>query len=195
MILPAPVVPFVAGETPGDRIARIVRSYAGCVALGAHPVRREELAALVGRGVDDESVVTWETNCCTFALGVLSAAGVVYHGLQVPLVNGAEFGVLVALGVSFQAWRTPAPGDGPPPRGALLWYHVDGKNVDHVEIALDPPDEHGGGGRPHNAITVGRGGDDHWSWGRPLHRWLDPDALQIGIVEENAPDTLPAAGA
>ena len=157
-----------------------------------HP-RRGDLAALVGRGVDDESVVTWQTNCCTFALGVLAAAGVDYHGLKSPLVNGQEFGVLVALGVSLDAWRTPQPGDPPPPAGAMLWYRIAGTNDDHVEVMLAAPDEHGGGGRPDNAITAGRG-DVHWSWSRPLHRWLDPDALGIATVEESAPDTLPAAG-
>jgi hypothetical protein len=188
MILPAPTFPAVLGESAGARIVRIVRAYVGC---SLH-VRRQDLAALVGRGVDDEAIVGWETNCCTFALGVLAAAGVDFPSLRIPLRNGFEFGVLVQLGNRFDAWRKPAPGDPPPPAGALLWYEIDGTNDDHVEIMLAPPDEHGGGGRPDNAITSGRG-DVHASWSRPLHRWLDPEALCLPDPHVDPDQTLQPA--
>jgi len=172
-VLPAPQFPPVVGETGGQRIARIVKAYVGC----SLAVRREDLAALVGRGIDDESIVTWETNCCTFFLGVLTAAGLDFPALKVPLKNGEEFGVLVAIGDHFNAWRVPAPSE-LIPEGAGLWYHVSGKNVDHVEAVLAPPDGHGGGGRTNNAIEE-ETGDLHWGAGRPLYKWLDPSALQL----------------
>jgi hypothetical protein len=36
--------------------------------------------------------------------------------------------------------------------------------------------EHGGGGRPYNAITIERG-DIRWSWGRPLRHLIDPERM------------------
>ena len=190
MILPAPSFSLVAGEAPGDRIARIVRAYAGCVPCGpvAGQVRRVELAALVGRGVMDASFVDVATNCATFALGVLAAAGVAHRVLSEPTRPQMAFSDLVILGNDLFAWRVPGPAT--PPRGALMWYRLPNLNDDHVEVALDPPDEHGGGGRPLNAVTVGRGGDEHWSWSRPLWRWLDPEALGIPLaVADVGPDT------
>jgi hypothetical protein len=191
VILPAPSFLPIVGESGPARVVRIVRAFAGC---SLH-VRRAELAALVGRGVDDESVVAWETNCCTFALGVLFAAGVDFPALRIPLVNGAEFGILVSLGYHFGAWRTVVPSE-IPPAGAAVWYRTPTppggkpKNDDHVEFALDGLDEHGGGGRPDNAIEIQRG-NVHVSAGRPLYRWLDPNALGLPDAIASAPDPAP----
>ena len=183
VILPAPSFPPVVGESPGARVARITRSYVGC---SLHE-RFDELAALVGRGVDETSVATWENNCCTFVLGVLSAAGLTFPPLQVPLVNGREFGVLEAIGDHFNAWRVPAVSE-LIPTGAILWYHVDGKAIDHAELMLTPPDEHGGAGRKDNGVAAGQS-DVHTSEGRPLYRWLDPDALNLPDANVETADT------
>jgi hypothetical protein len=187
-ILAAPTYALVPGESPGRRIARIVGLYAGC-SLSA---RREELAALVGRGVCDESIVAWQTNCATVALGVLAAAGVQHRVLSTPTANGRAFSDLVQLGVDLGAWRDPAT-DGPPVMGAALWYALAGQNDDHVEFLVDPGGPvHGGGGRPNNAVTVATG-PVALSCGRPLHRWLDPERLGLPVAEATAEDVEPHA--
>ena len=176
MILPAPAIPFVPGELPGVRIARIVQMYAGC-ALGT---RQDELAALIGRGVCDESMVAWRTNCATFALGVLAASGCSHYILEAPTLIGRAFSDLVQLGNEMHAWQ---PGNsGPIPVGALLHYGITGENDDHAEFYLSPiGPQHGGGGRPDNAITVGTG-PVALSMGRPIEQWLDPGALGITVA-------------
>lgn len=172
-VLPAPSFPPVVDESSGARIARIVRFYVGC---SIHQ-RFDELAALVGRGVDNTDVALWETNCCTFVLGVLAAAGVDCLALRVPLQNGDEFGVLEAIGDAFSAWRMPAVSE-LIPVGAVLWYHRDdGKNRDHAEVMLTPPDGHGGAGRQDNGVSLGLSDVHVSSLGVPLYKWLDPDAL------------------
>jgi hypothetical protein len=174
-ILPAPSFPPIVGESPGARIARIVKFYADC---SIHQ-RFDELAALIGRGVDSTSVALWQTNCGTFALGVLSAAGVDFLALRVPLVNGREFGVIEAIGDHFAAWRMPAVSE-LIPSGALLWYHRDdGKNQDHAEFMLTPPDEHGGAGRQDNGVSSSTSDVHVSALGVPLYRYLDPDALNL----------------
>lgn len=184
MILPAPSFPPRAGETGGARIARIMQVYAGC-SLSS---RRDELAALVGRGIDDESVVQWATNCATFALGVLFAAGCPFDGLKAPLKNGLEFSLLVTLGDHYGAWRIAVPSEYPP-AGALMWYRIAGTNDDHVEIMLQPPDHHGGGGRAGNAISS-EIGNVHVSVGRPLYKWLDPAAIGLPDAVVDTVDTV-----
>lgn len=185
MIVPIPDFPPIPGETPGGRIVRIVRQYVGCSLQS----RADELGALVARGVDDPlRVVGIKTNCAMFAIGVLAAAGVDHELLRKPYVNGMAFAWLVQIGDDFNAWRTPAPSELLPP-GAALWYEIPGLNDDHVEFVLQPPDEHGGGGRPNNAITSGHG-DYHTSWNRPIHRWLDPSAL--GLADPHVDPTDPA---
>lgn len=183
-ILPAPSFPPVVGESPGARIARIIRFYVGCSLYK----RFNDLASLIGRGVDDVSVATWETNCCTFILGVLAAAGVDFLALRVPLENGREFGVLEALGDHFNAWRMPAVSE-LIPVGAILWYHVDGKTIDHAEGMLTPPDEHGGAGRKDNGVSSGSSDVHVSALGAPLYRWLDPDALNLPDANVSADDT------
>jgi hypothetical protein len=194
-VLPAPVFAPVVGETSSMRIVRIMKSYEGC-SLSA---RRADLAALVGRGIDDELVVEWKTNCETFALGVLFAAGIDLVELCIPLRNGREAEVLDAIDKKFHAWRTAATSESPP-AGALMHYRsspyrtrADGSTIydDHVEFMLEAPDLHGlslhgGGGRENNEITIERG-NIHFSAGKPLCRWLDPVALNL--PDAAAPDT------
>jgi hypothetical protein len=182
MILPAPVAAYRAGESPGDRIARIVRLYEGCSADGNGALR---LAALVGRGVNDQSFVQVRSNCATFALGVLACAGVVSPELQEETKIGAAFSDLVAIGYRFAAWEVPSS-DVEIPVGAALWYRIDGTNDDHVEFQLDGG-QHGGGGRAGNAVTV-ETGPVMLSVGRPLYRWLDPDRLEIAVVAAASAD-------
>ncbi len=188
MILPAPSFPIVPGESPGDRLARIVAHYAGC-SLGT---RQDELAALVGRGVCDSSIVAWKTNCASFALGVLAAAGCPHPILQKPTLIGHAFSDLVAIGYALGAWR-PWASSGSITVGAALWYETTpAAGDDHVEFYLSPDGPtHGGGGRADNAITVGKGAVD-LSWGRPVHQWLDPEELGIPFTPAAPPeDTEP----
>ena len=185
MILPVPVFPPVPNESPGARIWRIATSYAGCVPLGPHPVRRSDLAALVGRGVNDEMWVAVMSNCATFALGALAAAGVHHERLSHATAIGMAFSDMVQIGIDFGAWRAPAD-SGPPPLGALCWYRVAGTNDDHVEVCGPGDDEHCGGGRPLNAVTHDVGPVIE-SCGRPLYKWLDPDVTRATAPTDPAP--------
>ena len=179
MILPAPVFIPVLGEDSGARVVRIVRSYVGCALHDpAHPLlpnsRFVDLAALVGRGVDDESIAYVSTNCGTFSLGVLKAAGCQHKLLTQKYVSGMAIAWLNEIGQYFSAWRTIAK-DGPPLPGCLCWYEIAGLNDDHVEWELDNGD-HGGGGRADNGITVEHG-PVTLSLGRPMKAWLDITSL------------------
>lgn len=177
-ILPAPTYPIGAGESPGELIARIVRVYAGC----SCKVRRDELAALVGRGVQDESIVTWRTNCALFALGVLAAAGVRHTLLAEPTRIEMAFCDLVRIGDDLGAWRDPATA-GAIPVGAWMWYRLPGLNDDHIECFLSNlGPEHGGAGRADNAVTIATG-IPALSCGRPMYRWLDPEDLGIATLD------------
>jgi hypothetical protein len=173
MIVPVPSFPPVIGESGGDRIVRIIRAYDGC-SLSS---RTADLGALVARGVDEPAdVVRITTNCAMFALGVLKAAGCQHRLLDRPWQTGVVFAWIVQIGNDMNAWKPPTAGL--PPVGSALWYRIPGTNDDHVEFYMSAPDEHGGGGRPNNAITVGYG-DIHSSWSRPLWRYLDPDCLGL----------------
>ncbi len=190
------------GETPGQKIVRIVRSYVGC----SLSERADELGALVGRGVDDpKRAVTVKTNCATSALGVLKLAGCPSPILDRPYLSanglapganaiawvlelGRAMGALVTL-------QTPGVITVKPSVGALLHYGTPGKNNDHVEwllseIAPSGAADTGGGGRADNAITEGRQ-VIAWNNGRPLLHWLDPDKLGIkpyGDIDEAYPN-------
>jgi hypothetical protein len=170
-VLQAPSYPPVQGESSGQRLARIVRTYAGCSLSN----RRQDLAALVGRGVDDESIVTVQTNCATFSLGVLAAAGCPHPLLTKPYVNGMAVAWMSQIGNDLGAWRDPSDA---PVTGACLWFEGAGNN-DHFEWLLDPSEPaHGGGGRPDNAISIEVGQIATSLW-RPLHKWLDPERLLL----------------
>lgn len=185
MILPAPSFPPVIGESAGARIWRVVLWYIGCSLTH----RRAELAALVG-----ENSVTWETNCETFAIGVLRALGLDLPDVQGPLKNGLEGSVLEHVAARAGGWRAPVPGEAPP-EGSLMHYHsvpyrttAAGAVIydDHVEWMGDGPDHHAGGGRPGNLIADGHG-DVHWSAGRPMVGYIPPEAFGL-------PDAMAAGG-
>jgi hypothetical protein len=182
MILPAPIFAPVIGEDSGARIVRIVRSYVGCSLSN----RCSDLAALVGRGVDDSSIVAWKTNCAVFVLGVLYAAGCPWPVLQRPLTVGTAFSVLVSLGQFYNAWKNPVT-EGPPIPGAAMWYETPGDNDDHAEFHLGGAlgDEHGGGGRADNLISIGDS-PEATSLSMPMHRWLD--IQMIGLPDATAPE-------
>lgn len=181
------------GETPGQKIVRIVRTYVGC----SLSIRADELGKLVGRGVDDpKRAVTVKTNCGMFALGVLAEADVRSDILDRPYLaaNGLAPGAnaiawLLELGRAKGALvpvPVPMPLSVKPPMGALLHYGTPGKNNDHMEwllseVAPSGAADTGGGGRTNNAITAGRG-VVAWNNGRPLLHYLDPDKLGIEVV-------------
>jgi hypothetical protein len=170
------------GESPGDKLCRIVRSYVGC----SLKVRRSELAALVARGVDDpESVVTISTNCGMFALGVMAEAGVDDPLLDRKYVTGMAIAWLRQIGLNRKALvRYTGPHGPQPSAGSLLRYETPSKNDDHVEWLLSSLDaqgggSHAGGGRPDNAITLVERGIVTSSLGRPLVEFWDPNLLGI----------------
>lgn len=182
------------GESAGEKLARIVKYYAGC-SLSA---RVEELGKLVARGVDDPGrVVGIKTNCGMFALGVMAEAGVDDPLLDKPYVTGMAIGWLRQIGINRGALvKLEHPGMlgvHKLPVGALLRYNTAGKNNDHVEWLLSEPDakahaQHGGGGRTNNAITVtaadaaANAGLITWNFGRPLVEYWDPAKLGIELV-------------
>lgn len=179
------------GESPGQKLARIVRSYAGC----SMSFRADDLGALVARGVDDPNVVIHvTTNCGMFALGVMAQAGVNSPILDRKYVTGMAIAWLREIGLKLGALLQYTGPHGPQPKlGALLRYNTAGKNDDHVEWMLSDIDagghaEHGGGGRTNNAITVcaadapNNAGLVTWNYGRPLVEFWDPDKLGIEIV-------------
>lgn len=180
MILPKPQYKPNPGESPGQFIARIVMDYVGC----SLSQNRQKLAALVGRGVDDESIVGIKTNCATFALSTLYAAGCPHTLLAEPYKIGMAFAWLDQIGRDLGAWM-PFAGT-LPPVGAVCHYAIGGTGDDHAEFVLDQSGLHGGGGRSQNAITIST---DHpplaYNWGRPMVRYLDPSKLSL-------PDTITA---
>ena len=179
------------GESPGDKLARIVRHYVGCSLL----VREDELGQLVARGVDDpKRVVGIKTNCGMFSLGVMAEAGVDDPILDRKYYDGAAIGWLRQIGLNRKALRKYSGPTGPQPKvGSLLRYNTAGLNDDHVEWLLSSVDQHGyaehaGGGRKDNAITlVNADAPKHaglvtWNYGRPLVEFWDPELLGIEIV-------------
>lgn len=173
------------GETPGAKLVRLLKSYAGCSLND----RRDELGQLVARGVDvPEQVVTVATNCGTSALGIMALAGVPDPLLDHKYVSGMAIAWLRQIGINKGALVKYTGKNGPQPKlGSLLRYNTAGKNDDHVEWMTSDIDsnghaEHGGGGRDHNAITVSPSSDVTSSWGRPLVEFWDPDMLGIEVV-------------
>lgn len=196
MPVPIPNFDFVAGESNGDRLARIVQFYVG----SSLSSRAGELGALVARGVDDPTaVVSIKTNCATFSLGVLAAAfGSVAAAtagnalLTKPYQNGMAFAWLVEIGNAWGAWVKAVPGQ-IIPVGACMHYGTPGLDNDHAEWMLTEPDTHGGGGRTNNAVTLGQS-DPHTNLGRPLIAWLDPDQIPLPQVAAAVAVADPAAG-
>ena len=182
----APVYDLIPGETPGQRIARILCGYDGCSAK----VNRAKLAAFVCRGIEDESFVDVSTNCAVVGLAILYAAGVQHKLLQTKYVNGMAFAWMVQIGNDLGAWEIPSANNYPTV-GSGLWYEIAGQNDDHYEtlVGLNPT-RHAGGGRPGNFVTAGPGQIDY-SWGRPLRRWLNPDKLGLTVIAANVTDVEP----
>lgn len=189
---------LIVGESKGERLARIVRSFDGCSLSN----RRQELGELVARGVDSaDEVVAIRTNCGTFSLGILASAcattsvdeaRAAHPLLATPYVTGMAFAWLETIGRSWGAWRAAKPGD-IVPVGALMHYGIVGRTVDHAEWLLSEPDEHGGGGRTNNAVSIGHG-DPHWSLGRPLLEWMDPELMPIPTVDTQVQVSDAASG-
>lgn len=173
------------GESAGEKLARIVKFYAGC---SLHH-RVDELGKLVARGVDEPGkVVGVRTNCGMFALGVMAEAGVDDPLLDRPYVTGQAIAWLRQIGLNRHALRTYSGAKGPQPKlGSLLRYNTHGKNDDHVEWLLSDVDAlgqavHGGGGRTDNGITVTGKSLITWNYGRPLVEFWDPDLLGIEVL-------------
>lgn len=184
-VSPIVTLPVVPGETPGDRLVRIIKGYVGCSLSN----RRDELGVLVARGVDDpKRVVTIATNCGMTALGVMALAGVQDAILNKPYVSGMAISWLRQIGIDLGALMKYIGPNGPQPKvGSLLRYNTHGKNDDHVEWLLTSPiknvADHAGGGRSNNAITLARGLVT-WNVGRPLVEFWDPDKLGIPTLPQ-----------
>lgn len=186
------------GESPGDKIIRILKSYDGCSLK--HDADR--LGKLVARGVDKPAeVIGIKTNCGMTALGVWAEAGVDHPILDKPYVSQMAIAWLVQIGIDRRALVKYTEGGSKPKRGALLHYKTPGENNDHVEFLLSDVDEHwnalhGGGGRADNLISVAKQpGVVLWNNGRKLFQFWDPDKLGIELVplgsdiNEAYPDT------
>lgn len=190
--VPYATLPSVPGEQPGEKLVRIVLDHVGC-SLSRN---REKLGELVSRNVDKpEAVVAIATNCATTALGVMAFAGVRHELLNKPYVSGMAVGWCRIIGQDLGALVKYTGKSGPQPKvGSLLRYNTSGKNDDHVEWLLSTMDErgsadHGGGGRPNNAVTREYGGVMH-SYGRPLVEFWDPDKLGIDVVKIDDSNSL-----
>lgn len=167
------------GESAGQHVARIVRGLVGVSLVHDHD-RLVDLFRL--NELDDraEIVASMKTNCGTFMRQIWLLAGCDADLILCPYVVGMavswdleaarRLGALAPAG----SWRQIGEGWG-------LHYGTPGRNDDHVEFALGEPDsagvcEHAGGGRPENAITLGKG-DIRWSCGRPLLHAINPERM------------------
>lgn len=165
------------GETTGEHVARIVRALDG-ISLHSHA---DHLAELFWANEETEAraslVSSWKTNCGTSMRCVYALAGSDLDLILCPYVVGRAVSWVLQAAMTAKAllpgthWRSLGPGWG-------MHYGTPGLNNDHVEFCLSVPDavgiaDHGGGGRPDNAITVGRGSILSSS-GRPLLSIIDP---------------------
>jgi hypothetical protein len=163
--------------SPADLFAMLVQKYVGC----SISLRKDELGALVCRGVDDpDQSVQIKTNCGMFSLGIMYEAGVQHDLLRRKYVSGMAIAWLRAIGKDLKALQKYNKNN-KPIAGSLLHYYTAGNNDNHVEWLLSDIDdqgcaEHGGGGRTNNAITTGSG-NVLWNYGRPLQEWWDPNML------------------
>jgi hypothetical protein len=163
--------------SPADLFVMLVKKYEGC---SIH-IRKDDLGALVCRGVDDpEQTVLIKTNCGMFSLGIMHEAEVQHDLLSHKYVSGMAIAWLRTIGKDLKALQKYSK-DNKPKAGSLLHYYTAGKNDNHVEWLLSDIDdqgcaEHGGGGRTDNAITIGSG-NVLWNYGRPIQEWWDPDML------------------
>lgn len=182
------------GESPGEHIARMVRSCAG-VSLDHHP---EKLAAIFFANERDAAtarqVSTSKTNCGTTMRQFMCLGGCdhplarcaykVGRAVTWVLTIAREKGALLPP----KRWREAGPGWGlhyatPVPAGHKPL------NDDHVEWLLQAPDSagvalHGGGGRSRNAITLAGPNSILWSSGRPLRALIHPDLVLAPTVHQ-----------
>lgn len=167
-----PSLPILEGEAKEDRLCRFVRLF-NEVSLDNQAYLLEEL---VCRGVDTPSSQSWlwRTNCGTSALGFLAACcgnlenSKDFHPLlAMPSKIGTSPNWLFRMGHDLSLVE-PYHG-GPIYKGQLVTY----SSGDHFEWVLSDMSPmtgiavHGGGGRPHNEITVGQG-DIRTSLGRRI---------------------------
>lgn len=163
-------------ESAGDHIVRIVAGVAGC-SLETHPERLAALFLCNEPTAEQARIVsTWKTNCGTTMRAILCLAGCDHDLVVRPYEVGTAVSWVLQAARDCQA-VLPARGLKNALPGSGLWYGTPTKSDDHVEWLLSEPDErgiadHGGGGRPKNAITLERG-DIRWSRGRPLRAILD----------------------
>ncbi len=168
-------------ETAGDHVVRIVRACDG-ISLHNHA---DELAALFRRIEGDNErarrVSTWATNCATFADAALTLAGAP-PGCR--LLDPLRVGVaMTQLREGAKAGRLPGTQWRSLRAGWLMIYWSGAGNDAHAEFCLTTPDavgvaEHGGGGRPDNAITCSKAPESIlWSHGRRLQEIYDPERI------------------
>jgi hypothetical protein len=186
------VINSLNGEQPGDKIIRLVNGYIGCSLLN----EKDKLGDLIARGVDDpKQVVTIQTNCGLFALGILEIAGAQDPILNKKYVSGQAIAWVRQIAINLSALNKYTGKDGPQPkRGDLMHYFDVGKNNNHMEWCLSDPDEngvaeHGGGGRSNNAITKSTS-SVYTNYYRPLQEIIDCDKLGIEIVPANSDENL-----
>lgn len=182
------VINSLNGEIPGDKIIRLVNSYIGCSLLND----RDKLADLIARGVDDpKQVVTIQTNCGLFSLGIMEIAGVKDPLLDKKYVSGQAIAWVRQIAINLGALNRYTGKNGPQPkRGDLMHYFTDGKNDNHMEWCLSDPDEngvaeHGGGGRSNNAITKSTS-SIYTNYYRPLKEIIDCNKLGIEVISANS---------
>src|ERR1700748_1464555 len=182
--MPINTLNSLPGESAADKIVRLVNGYVGC----SLSERKEDLAKLIARGVDDPNiVVTISTNCGMFSLGILALAGAQDPLLDKKYVSGMAIAWIRQIAINLGALVKYTGKNGQQPkRGDLMHYFTNGKNDNHVEWCLSDPDEngiaeHGGGGRSNNAITKSTS-TIYTNYYRPLEEFIDCDKLGIEIV-------------
>jgi len=163
-------------------IATIVGHFVGC----SLDNRKDELAQLVARGVDDPNqIVQVATNCGTFSLGILWKLGIKHPILEKKYVSGMAIADLITIGHDLKCMHA-FDGKTFPTQGCLILYHMNGNDY-HAEWFLTDPDDkhvaiHAGGGRSRNAVTASTS-DIRWNVGRQIWQWLDvPSLCQTQIV-------------
>lgn len=184
---------IIPGETPRQRLVRWVTKCNGISMSNRLP----ELKGLIARGIDPLSLQSWawKTNCSTSAIGFLAAicgdpvAAAACHPLLAKTsVIGMSMPWVMQIGYDTGSIVKYLGPNGPQPKaGDLLHFAILGSSDDHVEWTLSDPDANGnattgGGGRPNQAITCGKG-YVRASWARPLQHFINLDLLNIPFVD------------
>lgn len=197
---------LVAGESPRDRLIKLVKSLDGVSLVN----KKDVLVGLIGRGVENpgqaEQSANLHTNCATSAIGVIAsvcgsvdAARDCHKLLATPTQVGMAFSWWMQIGYDTGAYTKYTGVNGPQPKaGDYLHYAVPGTNDDHTEAMLSDMDangqaDHAGGGRALNAITVGHG-NVLTSMTRPLIGFWDLSKLNIPTLDVNIETSDKASG-